>query len=77
MLAFNMIVKSVIEYASQVWSPHQSDLHDKLETKLRKAIRCYRIPKFDPLLISDYRAERDIKLCRRLMLDTIYLTRYN
>ena len=32
MLAFNTVVRPVLKYASQVWSPHTKELQDKLET---------------------------------------------
>lgn len=49
MLLFNTVVRPILEYASQVWTPHQKGLNDKLEIVLRRAIICaYEIPKFDP-----------------------------
>ena len=38
-LAFNTVVREVIEYASQVWSPYTVVLLDKLETIQRQAVR--------------------------------------
>ena len=38
MLAFNTVVRPVLEYASQVWSPHTKGLQDKLETIQRRAV---------------------------------------
>ena len=39
MLAFNTVVRPVLEYASQVWSPHTKGLQDKLKTIQRRAVR--------------------------------------
>ena len=38
-LALNTVVRPVIEYASQVWSPHTKVLVDKLETIQRLAVK--------------------------------------
>ena len=39
LLAFNTIVRPVLEYACQVWSPHIKSLVDKLETVQRRGVR--------------------------------------
>ena len=48
MIAFNAIVRPILEYASQVWSPHQQGLKNEIEKIHRRAIRwAYRIPKHE------------------------------
>ena len=39
LIAFNTVVRPVLEYASQVWSPHTRKLIEKLETIQRWAVR--------------------------------------
>ncbi|KAF6039691.1 hypothetical protein EB796_002001 [Bugula neritina] len=39
MIAFNTVVRPVLEYASQVWSPYIKILIDKVETVLRWAVK--------------------------------------
>lgn len=39
LLAFNTVVRPIMEYASQVWSPHTKTHSDKLEVILRRAVR--------------------------------------
>ena len=39
LLAFNTVVHPVLEYASQVWSPHIKQLIEQLETIQRRAVR--------------------------------------
>jgi len=44
MIAFNTIVRPVLEYTSQVWSPYIKTLIDKVETVQRRAVKwAYRL----------------------------------
>ena len=38
-ISFNSIVRPILEYASQVWSPYNKGLIDKLETVQRRAVK--------------------------------------
>jgi len=39
MIAFNTVVRPVLEYASQVWSPYIKTLIDNVETVQRRAVQ--------------------------------------
>jgi len=44
MIAFNTVVRPVLEYASQVWPPYIKTLIDKVETFQRRAVKwAYRL----------------------------------
>lgn len=46
-LAFNTVVRPILEYASQVWSPYTQCRSDDLERIQRRAVRwAFKIPKF-------------------------------
>ncbi len=48
MIAFNTVVRPVLEYASQVWSPHTKALIDQIERIQRRAVRwIFRLEKLD------------------------------
>ena len=48
MVTFNTIVRPILEYASQVWSPHNAGLAKELEMVLRHAFRwAYRLTKME------------------------------
>ena len=75
--AFNAIVRTTLEYASQVWSPHAVGLTKQIDNIHRKAIRwVYRLPRICSITeimankcitsLSDRRQELDTKFLRRI-----------
>ena len=77
MLSYTSIVRPILEYASQVWSPEFKTLSNQLEKVQRRAIRwAYKIHKFDSVSdamqkhnitsLFDRRIEADIAFLRRL-----------
>ena len=84
MLAFNSVVRPILEYASQVWSPNTKVLVDELEKIQRRAVRwAFRIPKFNNVTEFKYNSvtekmnSNDIStLCsRREKLDLNFIER--
>ncbi|KAF6039620.1 hypothetical protein EB796_002080 [Bugula neritina] len=66
MIAFNTVVRPVLEYASQVWPPYIKTLIDKVETVQRRAIKwAYRLGPVHNLspsmLVKDMQAEEGSK----------------
>ena len=48
LIAFNAMVRPILEYATQVWSPHNVGLTKSIDVVQRKAIRwVYRLKKLD------------------------------
>ena len=76
LVAFNSIVRTTLEYASQVWSPHAVGLIKQIDNVHRKAIRwIYRLPRI--CSITDCMSEHNISSLsdRRSDLDTKFLRR--
>lgn len=76
MLAFNTVVRPVLEYASQVWSPHTKGLQDKLETIQRRAVRwAFRLEPLDS--VTECMTSNDVVVlgARRQELDLNFLRR--
>lgn len=74
LVAYNTIVRPILEYATQVWSPHNVGLTKSIDMVQRKAIRwIYRLKKFDS--VTDcMQANNIISLSdRRSLLDTLFL----
>ena len=74
LLAFNTVVRPILEYACQVWSPHQSGLCERLEKILRRAVRwAYRILKYES--VTDVMERHGISSlsCRRQILDKTFI----
>jgi hypothetical protein len=74
MLCFNCIARPILEYASQVWSPHNQNLIKSIEMIQNRAIRwAYRLDRMDS--ISEALLNNDIISLseRRRHLDGIFL----
>lgn len=76
LVAFNAIVRPILEYATQVWSPHNVGLAKSIDVVQRKAIRwVYRLKKLDSVTdcmkanniysLSDRRTQLDILFLRK------------
>jgi hypothetical protein len=76
LVAFNSVVRPILEYASQVWSPHQAGLSKSIDMVQRKAMRwIYWIRKRDSVTecmnrhsivsLSDRRKDLDILFLRK------------
>ena len=77
-VAYNTIVRPLLEYACQVWSPHAKGLTDKLETIQRRGVRwifrlgpmdsvteCMRVNSIQEL--KDRREDLDLKFLKRIV----------
>lgn len=74
MTSFNSVVRPILEYASQVWSPHTQSLTQELSMVQRKAVKwAFKLKKLDS--VSDTMSNNGImSLCdRRKELDLAYL----
>lgn len=78
-LAYNTVVRPVMEYASQVWSPQTKSLSDSLEKINRRAVRwAYRVPRLGSiselmtnkciLSLSDRRDQLDLRFLAGVQL---------
>lgn len=76
MLAFTTVVRPILEYASQVWSPHTKLLVDKLETIQRRAVRwVFRLGQMDGVSECMKSNEIETLAVRREDLDFKFLKR--
>ena len=77
LLAFNAIVRSTLEYACQVWSPHQKGLSKLIDNIHRKGVRwIFQLPRIcsvtecmlnhDIVSLYDRRSQLDEKLLRKI-----------
>ena len=70
LIAFNTVVRPVLEYASQVWSPHTKQLIEQLETIQRRAVRwMFKLKRLDS--VTDCMLDNSIEELeiQRLFLD--------
>ena len=72
LLAFNTVVRPVLEYASQVWSPHTKQLIEQLETIQRRAVRwIFKFKRLDSMtncMLENSIEELEIPTKARLMV---------
>jgi hypothetical protein len=89
LIAFNTVTRPILEYASQVWSPHEKGLIDQIDKVHRRALRwIFHVPKIASLTdlmqvkkiptLADRRADQDTTFLRKIEfgLYDIQLERY-
>ena len=74
LIAFNAIVRPILEYATPVWSPHNVNLTRDLDMVQRKAVRwIFHLGKYDSVT-ETMNANNIVSLLdRRAALDTLFL----
>jgi hypothetical protein len=76
MLSFNTVVRPTLEYASQVWSPHNQNLMQALDMVQRRAVRwAFRLNRMDSVTETMLKHNIISLSERRDVLDLAYLAK--